>query len=115
MTVAQRLLFTDPLAVAAAPRSRHDDPETSRAAARRARTVQHDHHRRILAVLEQAAGTPLNAFQIAARTLWNGPAELTQVQVARRMRELLGVGLVVVDGASERGRCYRLAANGASA
>lgn len=106
---AQAMLpFGAVLDLARAPRARHDDPSTSRAAAAGAKKLQHDHHMAILVVLEQSP-QPLNAFQIADRTEQHRLVELTQVQVARRMRELLEVGLVVVDGASERGRCYRLA------
>jgi hypothetical protein len=57
----------------------------------------------------------LNCHQIAdltARTVQlNGRAateSLTQVQVARRMAALLEVGLVMVDGTSERGRLFRI-------
>lgn len=98
-----------PLDLVRTPRARHDDPATSQAAARRAKVAQHDHCWTILRVL-RIAGVAINAHQIAARTAeHHHGVELTQVQVARRMRELLDVGLVAVDGESEGGRCYRLA------
>lgn len=96
------LPFGDPMATMRVPRARRSDPETSHAAARRARIVQHAHAAAILRVLE-VAPLPLNAYAIAEQ------AGITQVQVARRMHELIGAQLVVVDGESERGRCYRLA------
>ena len=107
MTTQQRLLFDNPLDLAPAPRARRTDPDTSRIAAVKARVMQHAHHRAILVVLEQAT-VPLNAFQIAERT----SPQITQVQVARRMHELLMLHVVAVDGTSERGRCYRLAGEG---
>lgn len=124
MTAAQRLLF-DALTTAPLPRSRRTDPETSRAAATRAKLCQHAHHAAILAVLRDAP-QPLNAYQIAERTVVTERVtsvsehtltmglvrvQLTQVQVCRRLAELLRVGLVVVDGETDRGRCFRLGGN----
>lgn len=106
---------TLPFAAAAAvdlvrtPRSRRDDPATSQAAAQRAKVAQHAHCWSILRVL-RITGVQLNAHEIAAGTeVTPGCLHIDQVQVARRMRELLDVGLVVVDGESDRGRRYRLA------
>jgi hypothetical protein len=112
------------------PQARHDDPSTSKAAAKRAKKSQHAHCREILRVLGSAAA-PLNAHEIAALTsvvergiagidrdesglpcrLYLGvrSVALSQVQVLRRMKEMERVGLVVVDGATSEGRRYRLA------
>lgn len=89
------------------PRARADDPETSHAAARRARVAQHAHCWSILRVLRET-GVQLNAHEIAAGTdVVDGCVRLTQVQVARRLKELLDAGLVRVDGVRDGSRCFR--------
>lgn len=96
------LPFGDPIDLVRQPRARNDDPETSKAAARRAKAIQSKHGRAILDMLRFGTMVPLNAYDIA-----HGIG-LTQVQVARRMRELLDVGLVAVDGEAGGGRRYRI-------
>ena len=102
------LPFGDPIDLVRQPRARHDDPETSKAAARRAKAVQSKHAREILNVL-RCAPCAMNAHYIAFLTHLEDGTSLTQVQVARRMKQLLDVGLVVVDGESSEGRRYRIA------
>lgn len=104
------LPFAEPLDLARVPRARRDDPETSQAAARRAKVAQHAHGWAILRVL-RLGGSPRNAHEIAALTGGEHQittVRLTQVQVARSMKEMLDVGLVVVDGERDGSRCYRL-------
>lgn len=110
---AQRLLFA-PEDLAPAPRARRTDPAESHGAAARSKRMSHAHNEWILGVLRCSVRS-LNCHQIAdltARTVQlNGRAateSLTQVQVARRMAALLEVGLVMVDGTSERGRLFRI-------
>jgi hypothetical protein len=103
----QRLLFSSALDFMPKPRSRRTDPETSRDAGRRATTRTRDHSRLILAVLGESS-VALNCYQIATRTDGRGMAALSQVQVARRMAGLLELALIIVDGTSDRGRCFRL-------
>jgi hypothetical protein len=109
--VNQATLPFDRLDLVRTPRARHDDPTTSQDAARRARIIQRPHGRAILEVLSCAAGVPLNAYEIAARSgrHTDDNEELSQVQVARRMGELVAVAIVVVDGVTSEGRRYRLA------
>lgn len=61
------------------PRARRRDPDTSKAAAARAKDFAESHHGRIHAALE----SPGTIYEIAAR------CGMTHVQVARRMPERL--------------------------
>lgn len=75
-------------------RSRRDDPHTSRAAARAARGLAGEHHRRILAVM--AAGGDWTPEEIAAQ------AGLSSLQVSRRLFELAAAdcAAIVPSGAT---------------
>lgn len=102
----QRTLF-DPTGLVRPPRARHDDPATSREAAKRADACQTVHHGIILRVLEHA-GQALTAHQIATRSVMFGDP-IDRIQVSRRMHELLEAHLVVVDGRDARFTRYRRA------
>lgn len=98
----------DPVDLVRTPRARHDDPATSQAAARRVKVAQHAHCWWILRVLRLYGNRSLNAHEIAAGTdVVDGCVRLTQVQVARRLKELLDAGLVRVDGVRDGSRCFR--------
>ena len=74
----------------APPMARSTDPATSKAAAASAKQLQGDHHRLILACLEQFG--PLGKDGIAARTRLDG------VQTCRRLTELSRAGLIEWTG-----------------
>lgn len=86
--------------------ARRSDPDTSREAARRARSLAGQHAAQILAVLRQGGNQTCTEIAVASG--------LTAVQVARRMHELVDAGEVVVaDGhgltASGRpSRCFSI-------
>lgn len=69
--------------------ARRSDPPTSKAAGRNSRRFAGGHCRRILEALATGPGTK---DEIAAR------CQLTEQQVARRMHELVGGGLVLEVG-----------------
>lgn len=98
------LPFGDPLALVRTPRARHDDPDTSKRAARAARSFQLTHADIILDVL-RAAARPLNAYEIAGLS---GGLLKNHVQVDRRTGELRAAGVIVVDGERDGCSCYRL-------
>ena len=91
MTEQRTLPFAEPTELMPAPRARHDDPGTSKTAARRAWALQAQHTSQILDAL-RGADRALTCDEIAER------AGLTGVRVARRMAELLACNLAVVDG-----------------
>jgi hypothetical protein len=102
------LPFGAALDFAPAPRARHTDPEASYAAAARAKRlgIGERHRAAILAVLSGAT-RPIDCYDIAACTApHNGGVELSQVQVCRRMADLLELGLVRVEGEGARGRLF---------
>jgi predicted ArsR family transcriptional regulator len=72
------------------PLARATDPATSRQAAAQARELAQQHHRTILAALEQHG--PLGKDGIAART------NLTGVAVCRRLTELQRMGRIAPTG-----------------
>lgn len=74
----------------APPMARSTDPGTSHAAAASAKALQGDHHRLILACLEQHG--PASKDRIAALTRLNG------TQVARRTVELQRAGQIEPTG-----------------
>lgn len=80
----QLSLITDP------PRARRTDPATSHAAAKSAKSLQHNHHGNILLVLYGCG--PLGVDGIAVR------CGLTGHQVGKRMIELERLGLVAQTG-----------------
>lgn len=97
-------------AIQSVPRVRRDDPSTSFAAAEAAVSLANVHQGRILGVLAHEA-KPVGATRIAELT------GLTQVQVCRRLPELLEQGVIRVRGegrtASGRPeRCWELVRNG---
>jgi len=73
-----------------APMARSSDPATSHAAAASAKELQGQHHRLILACLEQHGA--LGKDGIAARTRLDG------VQTCRRLTELARSGLIAETG-----------------
>ena len=86
----------------AAPAARATDPATSHQAAAQARELAQQHHRTILAALEQHG--PMGKDGIAART------SLTGVAVCRRLTELQRMGRIAPTGrvvASAAGRSER--------
>jgi len=72
------------------PAARRRDPDTSHAAAASAKELQGEHHRTILACLEQYGC--LGKDGIAAR------ARLTSYQVSKRLSELARTGQIVETG-----------------
>ena len=72
------------------PAARATDPATSHQAAAQARELAQQHHRTILAALEQHG--PMGKDGIAART------NLTGVAVCRRLTELQRMGKIVPTG-----------------
>jgi predicted ArsR family transcriptional regulator len=88
--------------VVAPPLARSTDPGTSHAAAASAKELQGQHHRLIVACLEQHG--PLGKDGIAARTRLDG------VQTCRRLTELARLGLIEWTGktvSSTAGRAER--------
>jgi hypothetical protein len=81
MTLAQRTLAEIEIA-----RRRRDDPDTSHAAAREAFGVAAAHRQLILRVLRDGRGRDWTATEIA------DAADLTVVQVCRRLHELVADG-----------------------
>lgn len=75
----------------AVPRARRDDPWTSLEAAAQASSVARDQRQRILEILAQQP-EPIGATRIAELI------GLTQVQVCRRLPELLAAGSIRVRG-----------------
>jgi hypothetical protein len=100
-----------PGALAAEPAARHDDPETSKAAAVQARTLAGEQNARILAALARLPGNAGTYYEVAAE------AGLTPIQVARRLGHrggLVGAGFVEATEdtrglpTGRSGRIYRL-------
>jgi hypothetical protein len=81
-------------------RARTSDPATSHAAARRARQLAADHFGRIRYALQY--GGPGTCYDIADRCIG-----MTHVQIARRMGELEGQGIVVRTGRQLAGKTGR--------
>ena len=89
MSIQLAMDFDLPDAIAP-PMARSTDTETSKAAAASAKQLQGDHHRLILACLEQFGA--LGKDGIAARTRLDG------VQCCRRLTELARIGSIEWTG-----------------
>lgn len=89
------------------PNYRHDNPQTSKDAGKRARTFAGAHHKAIVDVL--AIGRPMAAEEIADAT-----TGLDHVKVGKRMAALARAGLIVAteelhkNRSGSRARRYRL-------